>query len=214
MQQFLATVFDSNDVWAIGTAVPLVICSIAALALIAERLVYLLSRRGLPLKRHNKVLEQIHHQELEAALTELEQAKPYYLPAVKCLEEHANEPKEVREEAVAITMHGISHGMRRRMSGLLTVASLAPMLGLLGTIIGLMRSFKDIGAHDGPVEPSIVADGLWQALTTTAAGLVIAVICVLTHALLSSRVRHALAEAGDLLNRLNQSIERQQRSKP
>ncbi|MGX9461975.1 MotA/TolQ/ExbB proton channel family protein [Shewanella sp. A14] len=198
--------FDNS--WSIATAIPLILCSVIGLALIAERCWYLLRQSLLPFDQYQIALEKIHHNQCEEVLQDLQKVEPFFVEAINSMQEHATEPKEVRDEAVGIAMHAISHKLRNRMSGLLTVASLAPMLGLLGTIIGLMRSFRDIGAHQGPVEPAIVADGLWQALTTTAVGLVIAVVCLLAHALLASRVRHALAESMELLNRLSQSIER------
>ena len=70
-----------------------------------------------------------------------------------------------------------------------------------------MRSFRDIGLSDGPVDASVVADGLWQALSTTAAGMVIAVICVLCHALIKSRIRLHMAEATDVLNHFSHCIQ-------
>ena len=198
-----------ENVWTIATAIPLIFCSVIGLALITERCWYLLRQKTLPFTVHQQSLELIHHNQYKEAMTKIKSIKPFFVEAIDCMQSHAAETKDARDEAVGITMHAISHKLRRRMSGLITIASLAPMLGLLGTIIGLMRSFRDIGAHDGPVEPAIVADGLWQALTTTAVGLVIAVICLLTHALLSSRIRHALTESMEILNRLSQSIERE-----
>ena len=67
---------------------------------------------------------------------------------------------------------------RRRMSAnlrLLTLlAGVSPLLGLLGTVIGMIVTFQSIAFLDRPVSPAAVADGLWQAMLTTAAGLAIA----------------------------------------
>ncbi|MDL2193661.1 MULTISPECIES: MotA/TolQ/ExbB proton channel family protein [Shewanella] len=196
-----------TDVWSIGTAIPLLLCSIAGLALVAERTCYFIRNKGIPASVQLEVNQAIQARRLDDALCLVLKIKPFYLKALEVMVLEKDCPKSHRDEAVAIAMHYVSHGFKRRMSGILTIASLAPMLGLLGTIIGLMRSFKDIGIHDGPVEPSIVADGLWQALSTTAAGLIIAVFCVLAHALLASRARQLLSDCNYLLNKLSHEYE-------
>ena len=196
-----------TDIWSIATGIPLVLCSVVSLTLILERLLVVVRRRGLSKAYNQKIFAILHQHKIEDALNLLKDAKTGYQFVVEELIYHSASPKEVRDEAIQILLYRYANQLRRRLSGLTTIASLAPMLGLLGTIIGLMRSFRDIGLNDGPIEPSIIADGLWQALSTTAAGMVIAVISVLAHALIKSRIRVHLAEATDVLSHFSHCIQ-------
>lgn len=194
------------DSWTIATGAPLALCSTLALAFVLERAFYVMRKKGLTQKDNQSIFSALHQHKIDAALSILEKSNTGYQFVVDELIQHKSSSKEVRDEAIKIMLVRYSNRLKRRLSGLTTIASLAPMLGLLGTIIGLMRSFRDIGLSDGPVNPSIVADGLWQALSTTAAGMVIAVVCVLCHAVLKSRIRIHLAEAVDVLNHFSHCI--------
>ncbi|MBZ5488030.1 MotA/TolQ/ExbB proton channel family protein [Halomonas aquamarina] len=195
------------DIWVVLTFIPLALCSMAALALIMERCFYIFRKRGLDRQRYKDVSVALKRRRPATAISILEKNELGYQGAIEELRQHQSSSKQLRDEAVKITLMRYANLLRRRMSGLVTIAALAPMLGLLGTIVGLMRSFYDIGLSDGPVEPSIVADGLWQALSTTAAGMVIAVVCVLFHALIGSYVRRHLAEATEVMNYISHSLQ-------
>jgi biopolymer transport protein ExbB len=88
---------------------------------------------------------------------------------------HHSARKDLREEVASIWLQAqhvkLSNGIR-----LLNIISLlAPLLGLLGTVIGLIKIFDNLGMHHGPIEPSMLAEGLGIAMKTTAAGLCIAI---------------------------------------
>ncbi|MET4693135.1 MotA/TolQ/ExbB proton channel family protein [Endozoicomonas lisbonensis] len=196
----------------IATGIPLLLCSVFALAIAIERICFILTRKGLSKQQKQVVLSALKQHQTNDALAVLDDSPTSYQPVIEEMMSHRDNSKAVRDEAIQIMLVRYANQLQRRMSGLITIASLAPMLGLLGTIIGLMRSFRDIGISQGPVEPSVVADGLWQALTTTAAGMLIAVFCVFLHALINSRIRHHLADAKDLLNLFSHSLELQNAS--
>lgn len=202
-----------SDPWTLATGAPLVLCSAFALALLMERCVVVLSKKGLSKQDNVRIFDALHKHEFNTALTTLEHAKTGYQFVINELIHHKTSHKDIRDEAIKIVLLRYSNRLKRRLSGLTTIASLAPMIGLLGTIIGLMRSFRDIGLSDGPVTPSVVADGLWQALSTTAAGMVIAVVCVICHALLKSRIQLHLTEATDVLNHISHCIQVEEANK-
>jgi len=195
------------NLWEIATGTPLLLCSAVALMLISERLFCVIRKQGLGRKNNQEIFSALHQHNINAALNVLEHSNTGYQFVVDELIHHKSSSKDVRDEAIKIMLVRYSNQLKKRLSGLQTIAAMAPMLGLLGTIIGLMRSFRDIGISKGPVEPSIVADGLWQALSTTAAGMIIAVFCVLFHALIQSRIRRHLAEAADVLNHFSHCIQ-------
>lgn len=95
------------------------------------------------------------------------------------LKSHKEQPKALREEILALWLVGQKQKLASGLRLLQIVALVAPLLGLLGTVIGLIQVFDTIGLHRGPIEPSMLAGGLGIAMKTTAAGLIIAVPAVL-----------------------------------
>lgn len=78
--------------------------------------------------------------------------------------------------------------MTSRMRLLETVVQAAPMLGLLGTVIGMIDAFSTLAGTDGAVDPALLASGIWTALTTTAAGLAIALVTFFVATWLEGRI--------------------------
>ena len=78
--------------------------------------------------------------------------------------------------------------MTRRMRVLETVVQAAPMLGLLGTVIGMIDAFSTLASADGTVDPALLAGGIWTALTTTATGLAIALVTYFVATWLEGRI--------------------------
>lgn len=194
------------NVWTLSTATPLFICSVFALAIILERTVFYVRIHKMPLGARSNFKDALKADKPLLALDTLRLTKVFYSDALHSLNHHYKMDKALRDEAVEIEMRPIVAGLRKNFAGILTIAALAPMAGLLGTVVGLMRSFRDIGLTKGPVDPSVIADGLWQALATTAAGLVIAGVCIFAHAVLSSKSRRLLREADQVLNQISLSI--------
>src|SRR5690554_3637172 len=66
--------------------------------------------------------------------------------------------------------------LERRTDLLASIAGIAPMLGFLGTVTGMIRAFQEIQSLQGNVNPSVLAGGIWEALITTAAGLIVGIL--------------------------------------
>jgi len=92
--------------------------------------------------------------------------------------------------------------MRRNTGAIAAVATVAPLLGLLGTVIGMISTFQAVvesSAHGaGAVDVGQLADGIWQALVTTAAGLMVAIPVLLGHRYLVGRIDRLIGEIEDL----------------
>lgn len=86
--------------------------------------------------------------------------------------------------------------MEVSLRGLATVAALSPLLGLLGTVIGMIRAFMEIERHGANVSPALLAGGIWEALLTTAAGLTVAIPCLMFHNLFQGRIEWVEGELG------------------
>jgi biopolymer transport protein ExbB len=82
------------------------------------------------------------------------------------------------------------------------IAMISPLLGLLGTVLGMIQSFQELAAAEGAANASVLAAGIWEALLTTAAGLLVAIPAAVAASLLGGRVEAAAqtieAAAGQL----------------
>ena len=65
--------------------------------------------------------------------------------------------------------------LRRHLRTLEVIATISPLLGLLGTVIGMIAAFQQLQQGSGAVDPKVLSGGIWEALLTTAAGLVVAI---------------------------------------
>ncbi|MGB5556658.1 MAG: MotA/TolQ/ExbB proton channel family protein, partial [Paracoccaceae bacterium] len=81
--------------------------------------------------------------------------------------------------------------MSRHIRLLELVAMIAPLLGLLGTVLGMIQSFQELEMAQGAANASVLAGGIWQALLTTAAGLVVAIPAAIASTLLTARIDSA-----------------------
>ena len=71
------------------------------------------------------------------------------------------------------------------------IAMISPLLGLLGTVLGMIRAFQELAAAEGAANASVLAAGIWEALLTTAAGLIVAIPAMVAATLLAARVESA-----------------------
>lgn len=186
--------------------IPLGLCSIVALALIVEKFITVSQMRVPSREAQQEIRRLARIGAPTKALAELARSRPFYADALAMLETYAGLRAPLREEAVALALQTQGRALARRLTGLTTIAGLAPLLGLLGTVIGLMVAFRALQESSGPVEPAIVASGLWQAMITTVVGLSIAVPCLVTQAWFRSLIHHKLADAAALMSEVSLSI--------
>ncbi|QGU32234.1 MotA/TolQ/ExbB proton channel family protein [Thermochromatium tepidum ATCC 43061] len=97
------------------------------------------------------------------------------------------EPALLREELVRLASVELE-GLRSYLRTLEVIGTLSPLLGLLGTVLGMIEAFRRLESAGTQVDPAILSGGIWQALLTTAVGLSIAIPVVLAHTWLERRV--------------------------
>lgn len=95
----------------------------------------------------------------------------------------------------------------RLTDGINLIASIAPMLGLLGTVVGMVGAFDAIQAADGPVRPDALAGSISQALITTVLGLIVAIPCTAAYTYLRTRIDTLVDEVGDVIEELAAHLE-------
>lgn len=97
----------------------------------------------------------------------------------KNIENNSKQAKNIRDELASYLLIEAQKPYNFGIKTLRIIAVTSPMIGLLGTVLGIISSFKTISTYDGPVHPALIADGLWEAMLTTALGLAIALPCLL-----------------------------------
>ena len=93
----------------------------------------------------------------------------------------------------------IIKSLRQRLVTLHTIITIAPLLGLLGTVTGLMKSFSLLGSKAGGYNPREISLGISEALITTAAGLIIAVVATIFYNYLTARLENYVHDYNDAL---------------
>ena len=167
---------------------PIILCSVVALAIIAERLWSLQVRRVLPRHLVAQVWrwEKIHQLDDER-LRELQASSPLgSILAAGIINRHQN--REVMKESIEDTGRHVVHELERYLNTLGTIAAITPLLGLLGTVIGMIKVFSTITTQ-GVGDPGALAGGISEALLTTAAGMSVAIPTLMFYRYFRGRVR-------------------------
>jgi len=92
--------------------------------------------------------------------------------------------------------------LRSGMRGLEVIAGLAPLLGLFGTVLGMISAFQELEAAGNQVNPSVLSGGIWEALLTTAVGLAVAIPTVALHSWLEGRLDRIAHDMDDAVTRI------------
>lgn len=172
--------------------VPIVMCSIFSLALIFERLYYFINLHlGKDIDRFfdqlRRAIETHHWQEAKALA---EQHGPLGRVVLAGVVVHESTPQEI-DEAIEEAAHQELPAVEQHLRWLSTLAQVSTLLGLLGTVTGLVRAFQIIQlktSGGNPVSPGDLAGGVWEALITTVAGLVVAIPTILAYNYFAGRV--------------------------
>lgn len=175
--------------------VPLLALSIAALAMIVERsLFWWIAHRATAVRRAEHLLEalRVRNRTRALALTEGDEG-PYAVVARRLAERGAG-------DAVALAaVDAVRPRIERFMTALSTTITAAPLLGILGTVIGIIRSFELLGGHTSLTDPRAVAAGIAEALLTTAFGLIIALLTLFPYMLFRGHVQRAFLRLESLI---------------
>ena len=169
-------------------------CSVVTLGFAIERLLYFAKRRGNADLMIAQALVQARNGHRSEAASALQAAPHPGGPVAAQIVEHAHQPDDVVEERMYIALSEQRLLFERNLGVLGTMGNTAPLIGLLGTVWGIMRAFHDL-ASTGSAGPSVVAAGIAEALFTTAAGLIVAVPAVMLYNHFTRRTNVLLTEA-------------------
>lgn len=188
----------------------LLIVAILSIVVMLERLFTLFRLRKNPRKFVNQLIEIIEGEGVEAARDFCARDASVVAKICEAALEKAGEAKEIMEESVARKATSELAFLDRGMLWLASFATIAPLLGFLGTVTGMIKAFNAV-AQMGEVEPTYVAAGISEALITTATGLLIAAPVALAHAFFSSRINAYTRDMEESANMLLEYLLEKQR---
>ncbi|MDF1628893.1 MAG: MotA/TolQ/ExbB proton channel family protein [Alcanivoracaceae bacterium] len=149
----------------------LVLLSLVASAIVIAKLIQFAMVRPLASANGDSALALLRQGNAEAAIEQAQAGEdPFSQTLTKVLALTNNWEDEALREA-----RGQIEGLRGGMRALELIAAVAPLLGLLGTVFGMIEAFRALEQAGSQVDPSLLSGGIWEALLTTAAGLSVAI---------------------------------------
>ncbi|MBF0211766.1 MAG: MotA/TolQ/ExbB proton channel family protein [Desulfamplus sp.] len=176
--------------------VPILLCSVIALAIFFERLIFFakIKIEGKKEKISSNIASMLKEGKTNEAL---EAAKDSNSPMGRILT-HAIDAIDCDRETIETVIINATEeevrGFSSYLQVLATIANIAPILGLLGTVLGMIKAFMVIQEMGGKVNASSLAGGIWEAMLTTALGLAVALPAMVAHSYLVSRVNQYEAQ--------------------
>lgn len=166
---------------------PLILLSIPALAIILERGIFFIC----------------HPFPVKGGAAATPDTPGIFAPFFDAL--FSDEAVSVKEKKTTLAAKQILFSFNKTIDFLSTIATVAPLLGLLGTVVGMVQAFSKLAGANAGMDIGLLADGIWHALLTTAAGLVIAIPALLAHQWFSAKVRQLAFEMECYANRILES---------
>lgn len=173
---------------------PIMFCSCVALAIVIDRFRFL-RRATIDTREFMDTMRQILRQNrTQEAIQICDETDAPVARIMKAGILKSNRPKEEIREAIVDAGNLEMPHLERHLSALATCANIAPLLGLLGTVSGMIKAFAQIQNKRGQVNPSDLAEGIGNALVTTAAGLAVAIPILVVYNWLVTRVDNMVVE--------------------
>lgn len=166
---------------------PILACSILALGIIVERFWSLKSEKVLPKSLVAEIWNMVKNNKLDdKKIQNIYEGSPLgRVLAIGLI--NRKHSREVMKESIEETGRHVAHELERFLNPLGTVAAITPLLGLLGTVIGMIQVFAVITSA-GVGDPELLAGGISKALITTAAGISVAIPSLIFHRYFRARV--------------------------
>ena len=197
------------------TAVPLLIASIFSLAVIIEKTIFFAKNKQNNKKLIKKVEMLLDEGDTMSAYNQLKGEKgPNVKLLTTALSNLDEEPERIRE-ALQVTGENEIRKMEKHLQILDVIAMIAPLLGLLGTVLGIISSFNILGATAGVGDPTQISAGIAAALISTAIGLIIAIPTAIFYSYFSNiverrahKLNESIVEIMDIVNDRGEEYEK------
>jgi len=187
---------------------PIGVCSFILLVFVFERSISLRRGRVIPRPFVKRFLHQLEEKQLdrEEALALCEHNRSPVAEVFGAAVKKWGRPSVEVEQAVIDSGERVTNGLRRYLRLFSGISTISPLLGLLGTVLGMIRAFNEIATADAMGRPELLAAGISQALLTTAAGLTIAIPAFIAYLFFVSRVDRLIIEIDGLAQQVVHSI--------
>lgn len=169
--------------------IPLVLLSVFTIYLFIERLVTIRQASSNPETITDRIRDYVRGGDVKEAISYCEQKDVPITRILKQGLERLGRPISEIQDAVQAAGKHESFELEKRTNLLASIAGIAPMLGFFGTVVGMIRAFQEIQNLQGNVNPSVLAGGIWEALITTAAGLLVGILALFAYNFLIGRIR-------------------------
>lgn len=169
---------------------PIMACSVAAAVLFFERVFHLHRAQIKPDDFLNGIYTIVNRGNIAEAVSICDQTPGPVAHMVRTALLHSDEPSLDLKQTINKAGLGEIPRLEKNLGGLLTIAQVTPLLGLMGTVVGLIRIFMVMEQHAPLVEIGDLSAGIWQALTTTAVGIAVSIPAFAAYNFLLSRVEN------------------------
>jgi len=176
---------------------PILLCSIFALAITLEKFWHLQKIKIDAQDFLNKILDKMKHHQVKEAIEICDKTPCPTANILKAGILKYDRPKTQIKEAIEDASLNEIPGLEKNLPALATIAHISPLLGLLGTVTGMIRCFQATQAKAAslrPVLPADLAGGVWEALLATVLGLIVAIPAFVAYNYLVSRVNNYILE--------------------
>lgn len=187
---------------------PLLACSIIGTAIIAERFVYFMRLRFDYSRFLSELKEILRRKEYKEAIL-FSRKKAHPVPHLAAVYLENLQRDDLRSEILKREGSLALEKIETRLRGLAVISHISPLLGLLGTVTGLVAAFHQIELRGGQVQPGDLASGIWEALITTVFGLVIAIPCMASYHGFESKADRAARQMQFLVSELDEFFGKQ-----
>ena len=187
-----------------GVMYPLLVCSIVAVSVVIDRLIVLLLNRNNYAKFISQLESKLTHSDISSCRKWLQALTSPLAYVAECHLQHAELDQQTREEIVNRVASEQIARLETRINWLSIIGTLAPMIGLLGTVIGLVEAFYQIEQQGGQVQPGDLASGIWTALLTTVFGLIVALPTLAVYHFLDNKIAATTLRMTWVSSRINE----------
>jgi biopolymer transport protein ExbB len=168
--------------------VPIFLLSLLTIYLFIERLMTLKRASARPQVITDRIRDYVRVGDVQGAAAYCEaQDKPISRILKHGLDRLGRPISEIQDAVTAAGRYE-AFELEKRTDLLASIAGIAPMLGFLGTVTGMIKAFQEIQSLQGNVNPSVLAGGIWEALMTTAAGLIVGILALFFYNFLIGRI--------------------------
>ena len=177
---------------------PILLCSVIAMTIVIERFYHFHAARSRIPNIFARVKKLIQEKKADEALKLCEESPGHitHILAIGIHIRHRNQ--EEKEKLIARAGSRLIRQADKNLRGLAIISNITPLLGLLGTVTGMIKVFMKIQELGGRVDASVLAGGIWEALITTAFGLSVAIPTLVAYHYFEGRVHNVSSKMKDM----------------